>query len=239
MHSQKPMQLSFSGVDGAGKSTQIDALVHFLEESGYGWKLCTFWDDVVAFSRWRERLSLKIFKGDRGVGSPDRPIVRRDKNVTSLHVVLFRLVLYFLDALRLCAVVRHCQDENVDFLIFDRYIYDELANLPLQHRSVRLYTRLLLRIAPRPDIAFLLDADPEKAHERKPEYPLEFVRRNREAYLQMAHIADMSIVAPSPISEMTETVRRSVCVTLRRDAVLKRIPTSCPPSAESAKTGNS
>src|SRR5215472_1217318 len=95
MHSPRPMLVSFSGIDGAGKSTQIDALVCYLEQSGLGWTLRSFWDDVVAFSSLRERLSLRIFKGDKGVGSPDRPIARRDKNVTSFHVVLLRLFLYF------------------------------------------------------------------------------------------------------------------------------------------------
>ena len=94
MKCRKPKIISFSGIDGAGKSTQIEALCQHLRQEGHAFQLLTFWDDVVAFSSWRERISLRLFKGDRGIGSPERPIQRRDKNVTSPHVILFRLMLY-------------------------------------------------------------------------------------------------------------------------------------------------
>ena len=210
MKSQKFKLLSFSGIDGAGKSTQIDALLRCMEDRGHRFKLYTFWDDVVAFSKYREHLALRVFKGEKGVGSPDRPIARRDKNVTSWYMVLLRLFLYILDALRLSALVCRQPAKDFEFVIFDRYIYDELANLPLQHWPVRLYVRLLLRIVPRPDLAFLLDADPENAVLRKPEYPLEFVHRNRNAYLEIANIAGITVLAPSSISETTEAIRNAL-----------------------------
>lgn len=210
MKSQKFKLLSFSGIDGAGKSTQIDALLRCLDDRGHRFKLYTFWDDVVAFSRYREHLTLRLFKGEKGVGSPDRPIARRDKNVTSWYMVALRLLLYIFDAIRLSAVVSRQADKDVEFVIFDRYIYDELANLPLQHWPVRLYVRLLLRVVPRPDLAFLLDADPDTAVSRKPEYPPEFVHRNRNAYLEIASVAGLTVLAPSSIAETTEAIRNSL-----------------------------
>jgi thymidylate kinase len=210
MKSQKFKLLSFSGIDGAGKSTQIDALLRYLDDRGHRFKLYTFWDDVVAFSRYREHLTLRLFKGEKGVGSPDRPIARRDKNVTSWYMVALRLLLYIFDAFRLSAVVSKQATTDVEFVIFDRYMYDELANLPLQHWPVRLYMRLLLRIVPRPDLALLLDADPDNAVSRKPEYPLEFVHRNRNAYLEIASVAGLTVLAPSSIAETTEAIRNSL-----------------------------
>jgi len=213
--------VSFSGIDGAGKSTQIDALCHHLERQGYRFKLCTFWDDVVAFSSVREGLSLRVFKGDRGVGSPERPIVRRDKNVTSWHVVLLRLLLYTFDAMRLAAIVARSARGSTEILVFDRYIYDELANLPFRYWPVRAYIRLLLRFVPRPDVALLLDADPEAAASRKPEYPLEFVRSNREAYLSIADMARMVVLPPSSISETSEAIITAVSTSLSDGANAK------------------
>jgi len=107
-----------------------------------------------------------------------------------------------LDTFRLLAIVSDGAAEDVEFVIFDRYIYDELANLPLQYWPVRFYIRLLLQIAPKPDLAFLLDADPESAISRKPEYPLTFVRKNREAYLALASLTRMSVL-PSASVEKT------------------------------------
>lgn len=227
--------LSFSGIDGAGKSTQIEALLQYLRERGHRFELYTFWDDVVAFSKHREHLSLRVFKGEKGVGSPDRPIARRDKNVTSWYVVLLRLFLYILDALRLSLLVSRQAPKDVEFVVFDRYIYDELANLPTQYWPVRLYIRLLLGLVPKPDSAFLLDADPDQAVSRKPEYPLEFVRRNRNAYLTIANIAGMTVLPPSSMSETTETIRRSL-TSLKRDADLTLFPGHHAFTANRAKT---
>ena len=235
MKSRKFKLLSFSGIDGAGKGTQIEALIQDLRDRGNGFQLYAFWDDVVAFSKYREHLSLRVFKGEKGVGSPDRPVARRDKNVTSWYVVLLRLFLYLLDALRLSLCIYRQAPEEVEFVIFDRYMYDELANLPVEYWPVRLYIRLLLRIVPTPDLPFLLDADPETAVSRKPEYPLGFVCRNRNAYLTIAKIARMTVLAPSPISDATEAIRKALA-SLKPDAASPVFPGEHPFPARSAKT---
>lgn len=234
MRPRKFRLLSFSGVDGAGKSTQIDAVFHHLQDRGQRVQLYTFWDNVVAFSKCRERLSLCLFRGEKGVGCPERPIARRDKNVSSWYIVLLRLFLYLLDAVRLTTVVSRCAGKNVEFVVFDRYIYDQLANLPLQYWPVRLYARSLLRITPKPDAAFLLDLDPEEAVLRKPEYPLEFVRHNRQAYLTIAHVAGMLVLPSSSIAETNQAIR-GVLVGLREDADSAVLPSPSPFSASSAK----
>ena len=193
--------LSFSGIDGAGKSTQISELETSLRNSGLRTKLLTFWDDVVVLSRSREFMSYKAFKGDRGVGSPQKPLQRRDKNVTAWPVILLRYGLYFADALHLRLKVLEARRSDADIVIFDRYIYDELANLPLHRKSASWFARLVLKFVPRPDIAYLIDADPVAAQARKPEYPLEFVRRNREAYLSLARLSGaITIVGPDSIA---------------------------------------
>jgi thymidylate kinase len=208
--------VSFSGIDGAGKSTQIDALCRYLADSGFQYSLLTFWDDIVVLKRFREQMSLMAFKGDKGIGSPEKPITRRDKNVTSWYLTGLRLVLYMLDALHLRWVLSRNKQRGSDFLIFDRYIYDELANLPLQRATVRLYLRLLKKLVPKPDIALIIDADPEAATVRKPEYPLEFVRRNREAYLQVSRIfGGMFIIPPLPIEQASGMIKRIISDSLR------------------------
>jgi pantothenate kinase-related protein Tda10 len=78
MRSNCPKVISFSGIDGAGKSTQIQSLQAHLMNLGFQSTLYTFWDNVVVFPGLRERVSLKAFKGDKGIGSPDKPITRRD-----------------------------------------------------------------------------------------------------------------------------------------------------------------
>jgi thymidylate kinase len=189
--------VSFSGIDGAGKSTQIGALQTRLRELGVRSMVLTFWDDIVVLGGFRELISHQAFGGDEGVGSPERPITRRDKNVTSTHVIAVRLLLYFLDAVYLRLVCLQLRKTEADVVIFDRYIYDELANLPLDHWFARWYVRLILNLVPVPEIAYLVDADPAAARARKPEYPLEFLRQNRERYLALSRLAgNMTVIEP-------------------------------------------
>jgi thymidylate kinase len=200
--------LSFSGIDGAGKSTQICALQNWLRQTGLSVTLVTFWDDVVAFPGFREYVSHKAFKGDQGIGSPEKPLNRRDKNVVSSPVTAMRFCLYFADAINVCRKVRQLKKSDADVVIFDRYIYDELANLPLRRWPARAFARLLSNLVPRPDVAYLIDADPVAALARKPEYPLEFLRCNREAYLDVARLTGaITVIEPLPIADAESRIR--------------------------------
>jgi len=192
--------ISFSGIDGAGKSTQINALKSCLAENALHVKSLEFWDDVVVFSHFREYLSYKAFKGDRGIGTPEKPLNRRDKNVTFPPVTVMRLFFYLADSISLRFVLEKMSGSGAHVVICDRYIYDELANLPLNRWFARAFVRLALWIAPQPDAAFLIDADPVAARARKPEYPLDFLRQNRESYLTLARLTGrMIVIEPSSI----------------------------------------
>ncbi len=240
MRSDNVKVISFSGIDGAGKSTQIEALQAHLRELGFRSALYTFWDNVVVFPALREHISLKAFRGDKGVGRPNQPIRRRDKNVTAWYIVAVRLFLYLLDAYSLRVAVSGSACSGADFIIFDRYIYDELANLPLHRPSVRLYVSLLLRLTPKPDVAFIVDADPEAAHLRKPEYPREFVRINREAYLTLSRLVkNMTVLAPLSIEQTIFKIQESIAKKcLRSDLATVDFSLPYPAAPHQAKTPN-
>ena len=202
--------VSFSGIDGAGKSTQIHALETWLLQSGLRVKVLAFWDDVVVLEKFREFMSHAAFKGDRGIGSPEIPLNRRDKNVNSWPLTVVRTCLYFLDALNVRLKIRGIRSSDADVVIFDRYIYDELANLPLRSSLSRVIIRFLLKLAPMPDVSYVIDADPVAALARKPEYPLEFLRRNREAYLTLSSLSGaITVVDPLPVEEAEKRIRES------------------------------
>ena len=62
-------------------------------------------------------------------------------------------------------------------------------------------------LVPRPDISFLLDADPDAARARKPEYPIDFVRLNRKAYFDLNRIVGgLTVVEPMAIQEAKNQV---------------------------------
>jgi thymidylate kinase len=172
--------------------------------------LLTFWDDVVVLPRFREFVSHRAFKGDQGIGSPDKPLSRRDKNVTTWPVTAMRFCLYFADAVNLCLKVRAVAKSDFDVVIFDRYIYDELANLPLHRWAARAFIRVVVALVPNPDVAYVIDADPVAAFARKPEYPLEFLRSNREAYLALSHLTGViTVIEPLPVEAATTRIREA------------------------------
>jgi thymidylate kinase len=204
-----PKLVSFSGVDGAGKSTQIEALCSAMQAAGIRFRVVRFWDDVARLHRFREAAATGLFKSDRGVGRPGAPVNRRDKNVQSWYMSCFRFCLYLLDAVSLRVVITRSLRSDLDVIVFDRFIYDELANLNLSNPLVRLYIRSVMALVPRPDLSCLLDADPVEARTRKPEYPLEFLYLNRKAYLCLSQIiGGMKVIDPMPMDDVRREVVR-------------------------------
>jgi len=225
---RSPLLISFSGVDGSGKSTQIANLIAFAEQRGLSAKLLAFWDDVVVLSRYREGFVHKVYGSERGIGAPDKPVNRRDKNVRKWYLSLARHGLYLLDALHLARVIARARRSGAAVLILDRYIYDELANLPLTNPFTKALIRLISALVPQPDIAYILDADPEAARARKPEYPVEFMRLCRAAYFQLAPmIGTATVIPPLPLEEAKREVELAFLRALSEsEAKLPRLNTA-------------
>ncbi len=204
---RNPALISFSGVDGSGKSTQIENLLNTVHGLGLRTTLLTFWDNVVVGTRYREGFVHKVYKSEKGIGAPDKPVNRQDKNVRRWYLSLARHGLYLLDAIHLRAVVGRARRSGADIVVMDRYIYDELANLPLRSGLTRMYIRFVQAIVPKPDIAYLLDADPDAARARKPEYPVEFMHECRRWYGELAKLTGaMTVIPPLPLDLAKQAV---------------------------------
>ncbi|HWR36461.1 MAG TPA: thymidylate kinase [Clostridia bacterium] len=207
---RRPMLVSFSGLDGSGKSTQIENLREVLGNLGLSNKLLAFWDDVVVGKRYREGFVHRVYKSEKGIGAPDKPVDRRDKNVRAWYLSIARHGLYLVDAIHLRMVVVRARRARVDVVVMDRYIYDELANLPIESTLTRAFIRAVDRFVPKPDVAYLLDADPVAARARKPEYPVDFMHQCRHAYFTLASmLGHMTTIPPLPLSEAKREVEQA------------------------------
>jgi thymidylate kinase len=194
----KPLLISFSGLDGSGKSTQIENLLSALHAAGKKTRTLAFWDNVVVGVKYREGFVHKVYKSERGIGAPGKPVNRRDKNVRAWYLTAARHLLYLADAVNLRRVVgREINKHDADVVVLDRYIYDELSNLDLGNPLSRRFVHFVQGFVPRPDIAYLLDADPASAHARKPEYPVEFMKKCRRAYFSLASLLGTMTIIPA------------------------------------------
>ena len=193
---EQPVLISFSGMDGSGKSTQIEALCSQLSQAGVPVLRLAFWDHVVGLPKWRAAFSHKFLKSDGRIGEPGKPARRNDKNNRAWYLLVARSVLYLVDALNLRRVVKKARKSDAGVIVFDRYIYDQLATLPLENSVARAYARLVLSFVPKPDVAYLLDVEPEVARERKPEYPVDFLYKYRSSYYRLRDIAQLTLIEP-------------------------------------------
>ena len=185
--------ITFSGIDGAGKTTQIEMLASKLKTLGFSVSRVCFWDDVAVLPAFRAGLSLRAFQGSK----KKDPTLRSDKNVRTWYLTLLRSPFYMLDTLALRRVIARVRAQSVDYIICDRYCYDQIVQIRSQNWVARIFKRFLIAIAPTPRFAFILDASPDEAFQRKPEYPLSFMYEYRAAYLALQKTVPHLSVIPA------------------------------------------
>ena len=193
--SSRPFLITFSGIDGAGKTTQIEHLSSYLKEQGLRVLLLSFWDHVAVWSRLRAEVGYRTAESSHaGETAAVSFSPKNNKHVRKWYLTAARLGFYMLDAARLRWLLTTPRSRNFDVIIFDRYIYDQIANIYSQSVAARFYSKMLLARTPTPDLAFVLDASPSAAFARKPEYPLEFVYQNRRIFLHLRELVPQLIV---------------------------------------------
>ena len=156
--------ITFSGVEGAGKSTQARWTAQWLSEHGVPAEAQAFVE--LGFStrvlRGLRRLRSRPAPHRRMAGpgpaapgsggSPGSPAALRRRMTCLVDILLFRLAL------------QRAARRGVQAWVCDRYFYDALSRLTLREGLWMAWVR---RIMPVPDLAFLLEVDPEIGARRR------------------------------------------------------------------------
>jgi thymidylate kinase len=214
-----PFLITFSGIDGAGKTTQIECLSSFLQEQGFRVLRLSFWDDIAVWSKMRAGVGDKTVNLYRAGQTKDASFSpKNNKHIRKWYLSAARSVFYILDIVRLRRVLASPSVRNFDVVVFDRYVYDQIANLYSQSFATRLYRRIILKQTPSPDLAFILDTSPDAAFARKPEFPLEFLHKNRLNFLRLREPAPQLIILPN---SGVEDVKSEINFHIQNSGLLK------------------
>lgn len=192
------MLITFSGLDGAGKSTLIDYLQGALEQQRRRVVVLHLNDEVGVYAALRSlRDRLRGRHGDQlAPGAPDprsqklqRPPAHGLRGVLSrLRTALLwnkalRRLLYPLDLMVFLMYRAYLEKARGRVLIMDRYFYDTLVDVTNGREG--LWTRLLQGITPMPTVPVFLDISPEESFRRKQEFSIEYLRHRSDAYHQV------------------------------------------------------
>jgi thymidylate kinase len=163
--------ITFSGIDGSGKTTQVKLLQDRLKQNGV--------ETSKMWSRWRPLLSLPLLEVLRRSGQVDvhradfLSIVEFQAPKNESIASLWCLATQFENLLKtsLKIIIPLTLGRTV---ICDRYALDLLVDGMSDLQDSRTRIRLgfkLLRLLPKPNRAFLIDIDAESAFVRKPDLP--------------------------------------------------------------------
>ncbi len=181
------MLITFSGLDGSGKSTLVEYLKESLEQDDRKVAVSHMNYDVGVYAVLRSLVHRKA--KDQGHAPRDRAFENNFKTRTAkIRYMLvwnrgLRFLIYPLDVLMFLGYRFYVERMNNQVLIMDRYFYDTLVDITGARRT--LQTRFLSWLTPTPNLSIYLDCNPEKAFGRKNEYSIEYLKGRRLSYLKL------------------------------------------------------
>jgi dTMP kinase len=174
--------ITVSGLDGSGKSTQIEMLKNYLGSLGKK----VFYFHAVQFGI-----------GKLGKGTVSTASNKSIAKANWLQIQLRKLALA-IDLCRFRKLIKKLEKEGYDYLVSDRYFYDSMVNIEyLSDSSFRGWTSKKLEVQPlKPDLSIYLSASPETimSRERIPDQGIEYLQKKKELYDQKTSVWSWKVI---------------------------------------------
>lgn len=223
--------IAFSGLDGVGKSTQARALRTSLAALGYECDLV--WTPI------GQTQSLRRFAGavKRALSHlPVGPLARVPGEAAESHILsrtepgtpafgpsrqlashVWSTVTTIANGIAFRRAARGTRTRG-RIVIFDRYVLDTVVELSFRYAPegrLRFQEAVVRILSPTPDLAYLLDAPPELAHKRKPDWSFDQTRLRAELYRrERAALGVLRLDGVRPVDELSQEITRDVLQSL-------------------------
>lgn len=148
--------ISFTGLDGSGKSTQLELLKEKLKEKNHSF---------LSFHAIEFSLANRLVKKVQKKSSSSA------KTSANWLTLFLRKIFLFLDLIRFRFFFQKIKNQNIEFLLADRYFFDQIINiLYLNQKAVPLekpcWQKIAEKILIRPSLGFYLSIKPELIQSR-------------------------------------------------------------------------
>lgn len=176
--------ISFSGIDGAGKSTQTKLLTEYLIS-----KKKTFIVTEAMFTYFILKPLVSILRYI--TKSPNGGPVTRNKtnNLAKLWFILafFDIWIGYLFKVQILRT-------KYDYIIADRIYLDMWANLLYYGYVPRIVYRTLIRLLPSSQIGFLFLVKPGTVRKREDDFPQSYYQEQSKIYKQLPKLVNIYVI---------------------------------------------